>query len=122
MTMSSICSRKLARQSVSSRTSIVMCAAPVLCAVRLCMAGAAVEQALALLERARGFDRYNVAIHRDIARFQAHFGRHNAMPRTFALLTTTLTELGEEPSSETAALRASLQSLTAGNRPAWAAS
>ncbi|MFE1961524.1 bacterial transcriptional activator domain-containing protein [Streptomyces sp. NPDC059479] len=68
------------------------------------------EQALALLERARRFDRYNEAIYRDIARFQSHLGQHDAVSRTLALLTTTLTELDDEPSSETVALFTSLRS------------
>ncbi|MFM9442582.1 BTAD domain-containing putative transcriptional regulator [Streptomyces acidiscabies] len=67
------------------------------------------EEALTLLERARAFDRYNEAIYRDIARFQAHLGQHDAIPRTFALLTTVLGEIDEEPSQETQKLFESLQ-------------
>ncbi|WP_206191322.1 AfsR/SARP family transcriptional regulator, partial [Streptomyces niveiscabiei] len=59
------------------------------------------EEALTLLERARTFDRHNEAIYRDIARFQAHLGQHDAIPRTFTLLTTVLGEIDEEPSRET---------------------
>ncbi|MCT9080469.1 hypothetical protein [Streptomyces fulvoviolaceus] len=62
------------------------------------------EQALALLERARTLDRYNEAIYRDIARFQAQLGQYDAIPRTLALLTTTLDEIDDEPSRETVAL------------------
>ncbi len=62
------------------------------------------EHALALLERARTLDRYNEAIYRDIARFQAHLRRYDAIPRTLTLLTTTLAEIDEEPSRETVGL------------------
>ncbi|MFC4463968.1 hypothetical protein ACFPH6_05220 [Streptomyces xiangluensis] len=62
------------------------------------------EEALALLERARTLDRYNEAIYRDIARFQARLGQHDAIPRTLTLLTTTLAEIDNEPSRETVAL------------------
>jgi two-component SAPR family response regulator len=62
------------------------------------------EHALALLERARALDRYNEAIYRDIARFQAHLRRYDAIPRTLTLLTTTLAEIDEEPSRETVVL------------------
>ncbi|MEU6379273.1 hypothetical protein [Streptomyces sp. NPDC046909] len=61
-------------------------------------------QALALLERARTLDRYNEAIYRDIARFQAQLGQHDAISRTLALLTRTLAEIEEEPSRETKTL------------------
>ncbi|MEV7393937.1 hypothetical protein [Streptomyces sp. NPDC091215] len=74
------------------------------------------EQASALLERARALDRYNEAVYRDIARLQAHLGRQDAIPRTLALLTTTLTEIDEEPSEETIALCASLQRPRPANR------
>ncbi len=67
------------------------------------------EQALALLERARSFDRYNEVIYRDIARFQAHLGQHDAVPRTLALLTATLAELGDQPDRETLGLFELLQ-------------
>jgi hypothetical protein len=74
------------------------------------------DQALALLERARIFDRYNEAIYRGIARFQAHLGRHDAIPRTLALLTTTLAEIDDQPSPETVFLCEFLQRPRA-NRP-----
>lgn len=67
------------------------------------------DRALALLERVRRIDTYNEAIYRDIARFQAHLGRHDAVPRTFNLLTTTLASIDEQPSRETRALFAALQ-------------
>jgi DNA-binding SARP family transcriptional activator len=75
------------------------------------------EQALALLERARTFDRYNEAIYRDIARFQAHLGQRDAIPRTLALLTTTLAELDDQPSRETVALCEFLQRPRPAHRP-----
>ncbi|MFD4560501.1 BTAD domain-containing putative transcriptional regulator [Streptomyces sp. NPDC058469] len=67
------------------------------------------ERALALLERVRRIDPYNEAIYRDIARFQAHLGRHDAVPRTLHLLTTTLAGIDEQPSRETRALFVALQ-------------
>ncbi|WP_075737695.1 hypothetical protein [Streptomyces acidiscabies] len=67
------------------------------------------DEALTLLEHARTFDRHNEAIYRDIARFQAHLGQHDAIPRTLALLTTVLGEIDEEPSRETEELFETLQ-------------
>ncbi|BCL28542.1 hypothetical protein GCM10017557_34010 [Streptomyces aurantiacus] len=67
------------------------------------------EQALALLERVRTLDPYNEAVYRDIARFQSHLGRHDAVVRTFTLLTTKLAEIDEQPSQETSALYDLLQ-------------
>ncbi|QLH21825.1 hypothetical protein [Streptomyces sp. Rer75] len=67
------------------------------------------EQALDLLERARTLDRYNEVIYQEIARLQARLGHREAVTRTLALLTTTLAELGEHPSPETASLCESLQ-------------
>lgn len=69
------------------------------------------EEALRLLERARTLDRYNEALYRNIARLQARLDRHDAIHRTFALLTTTLAELGEQPSTQTTMLRESLSRL-----------
>ncbi|WP_050512439.1 BTAD domain-containing putative transcriptional regulator [Streptomyces rimosus] len=60
--------------------------------------------ALALLERVRPLDPYNEALYRDIARTQARLGRPETISRTLALLTTSLAEIGEEPSPETVAL------------------
>src|SRR5262249_33608874 len=54
------------------------------------------ERALALLEKTRTVDRYNEAIYRDIARFQAHLRQHDAIPRTLALLTSTLAEIDDQ--------------------------
>ena len=67
------------------------------------------ERALVLLERVRRIDPHNEAIYRDIARFQAHLGRHDAVPRTLHLLTTTLAGIDEQPSRETRALFVALQ-------------
>jgi DNA-binding SARP family transcriptional activator len=67
------------------------------------------EEALALLERARTLDRYNEAIYRDLARIQTRLGQDDAIPRTLTLLTTTLAEIDDEPSRETAALCDSLR-------------
>jgi hypothetical protein len=55
-------------------------------------------------------------LNRDIARFQAHLGRHDAIPRTLALLTTTLAEIDDQPSPETVSLCEFLQRPRA-NRP-----
>ncbi|HEY8982811.1 MAG TPA: hypothetical protein VIU15_24915 [Streptomyces sp.] len=67
------------------------------------------EQALALLERARTLDRYNEAVYRDIARFQALLGEYEAISRTFTLLATALAEIDDEPSRETLELHESLR-------------
>lgn len=67
------------------------------------------EQALALLERVRVLAPYNEAIYRDIARFQVHVGQQDDVARTFALLTTKLAEIDEQPSEETSALYDLLQ-------------
>ncbi|AXK35778.1 hypothetical protein DVA86_27255 [Streptomyces armeniacus] len=66
------------------------------------------EEALRMLERARELDPYNEALYQDIARLQARLGRHDAIPRTLALLTTTLAELDEQPSPQTVTLCESL--------------
>jgi DNA-binding SARP family transcriptional activator len=67
------------------------------------------ERALALLEQIRVLDRYNEAVYRDIIRLHASLRRHAAIPRTLALLTTTLAEIGQQPSRETTALVEFLQ-------------
>ncbi|TCO49648.1 LysM peptidoglycan-binding domain-containing protein [Actinocrispum wychmicini] len=56
---------------------------------------------LVLLERARKLDRYNEGIYRDIIRTQARLGQFDAIPRTLALLATTLEEIGHQPGTET---------------------
>ncbi|MEU6573604.1 hypothetical protein [Streptomyces sp. NPDC046805] len=76
------------------------------------------EQALTLLERARVLDRYNEALYCDIARLQAELDQHDAIPRTLALLTTTLAEVDDEPSPDTVALFERLQRRPPRNRQA----
>lgn len=67
------------------------------------------DRTLSLLEQARRLDPYNEAIYRDIVRVQARLGQHAAIPRTLALLTSTLTELDQRPSRDTIALCEFLQ-------------
>jgi DNA-binding SARP family transcriptional activator len=67
------------------------------------------EQALALLERARVLDPYNEALYRAIGRLQARLGHWDAIPRTHALLTTTLADIDEQPSASTFAFFMALQ-------------
>ncbi|MEV6831251.1 hypothetical protein [Amycolatopsis sp. NPDC051102] len=67
------------------------------------------ETALVLLERARKFDRYNEGVYRDIIRIQARLGQYAAIPRTVALLTTTLAEIDQQVSAETLNLADFLQ-------------
>jgi len=68
------------------------------------------ERHLQLLERARLLDRYNEDIYRDIMRVQAELGLIDAIPRTLALLATTLGDNNEHPTAETVALAHALQS------------
>ncbi|WP_285500668.1 BTAD domain-containing putative transcriptional regulator [Actinokineospora sp. NBRC 105648] len=67
------------------------------------------DQKLVVLEQIRGMDPYNEAVYEDIMRVQAQTGHHHAIPRTLALLTTTLAEIGEVPSRSTVALEESLR-------------
>ncbi|GAB3474255.1 hypothetical protein GCM10027521_02350 [Amycolatopsis cihanbeyliensis] len=67
------------------------------------------ETMLTLLERARKLDCYNEGVYRDIIRAQARLGQYAAIPRTLALLTTTLDEIGQHPSGDTLNLAAFLQ-------------
>ena len=67
------------------------------------------DRALVLLEHARTLDRYNEAVYCDIAQIQAELGQSDSVARTYALLTSTLTELDDEPAPETAALFESLE-------------
>jgi len=67
------------------------------------------ERHLQLLEQARLLDRYNEDIYRDIMRVQAELGLIDAIPRTVALLTTTLAENNDHPTLETIALAHRLQ-------------
>jgi DNA-binding SARP family transcriptional activator len=64
---------------------------------------------LTLLERTRKLDRYNEGVYRDIIRTQAGLGQYAAIPRTLALLTTTLDEIGQHPSPDTLNLADFLQ-------------
>ncbi|MGB3441135.1 MAG: BTAD domain-containing putative transcriptional regulator [Actinophytocola sp.] len=64
---------------------------------------------LTMLERTRKLDRYNEGIYRDIIRTQARLGHYAAIPRTLALLTTTLDEIGQHPSADTLNLADFLQ-------------
>jgi DNA-binding SARP family transcriptional activator len=59
------------------------------------------ETMLTLLERTRTRDRYNEGVYRDIIRIQARLGQYAAIPRTLALLTATLDDIGQHPSSDT---------------------
>lgn len=59
------------------------------------------QQTLDLLEWARELDPNNDLLYRDIMRVQDRLGRADAIPRTLALLTARLAELGEQPMPET---------------------
>lgn len=76
------------------------------------------ETALVLLERARKLDPYNESIYRDIIRTQARLGQYDAIPRTLALLGSTLDDIGQQPSSDTLNLAEFLQ--RRGTRPSAA--
>ena len=67
------------------------------------------ETMLALLERTRKLDRYNEGVYRDIIRTQARLGQYATIPRTLALLTTTLDEIDQHPSADTLNLADFLQ-------------
>ncbi|MET8763051.1 hypothetical protein [Lentzea sp. NPDC004782] len=67
------------------------------------------EMTLSLLEHTRKLDRYNEGVYRDIIRTQARLGQYAAIPRTIALLTTTLDEIDQEPSTDTLNLAEFLQ-------------
>ena len=67
------------------------------------------ETMLVLLERTRKLDRYNEGVYRDIIRTQARLGQYAALPRTLALLTATLDEVGQHPSGDTLNLADFLQ-------------
>lgn len=73
------------------------------------------RQALELLETARARDPYNEALYGDIMRVQRRLRQADAITRTLNLLTTRLAELGETPSTDTAALAKALQQ--AASRP-----
>lgn len=76
------------------------------------------EAMLVLLERTRKLDRYNEGVYRDIIRTQARLGQYDAIPRTLAVLATTLDDIGQEPSSETRNLGEFLQRRGSTRRPA----
>lgn len=61
-------------------------------------------QVLVLLEQARKLDRYNEGTYRDIMRAQARLGQHSGIPRTLALLTASLEEIDQRPTSDSVAL------------------
>lgn len=73
------------------------------------------DTGLVLLERARKLDRYNESIYRDLIRVQARLGQYDAIPRALALLTSTLDEIGQRPSTDTLNLAEFLQ--RRGTRP-----
>ncbi|MFX0581124.1 AfsR/SARP family transcriptional regulator [Nocardia nepalensis] len=59
------------------------------------------RRTLDLLEAAIVRDPHNELIYRDILRLHARLGEHDAIDRTMALLTRRLTEIGEQPTTET---------------------
>ncbi|WP_168200985.1 BTAD domain-containing putative transcriptional regulator [Allokutzneria sp. NRRL B-24872] len=67
------------------------------------------EGTLVWLERARVLDPYNDGIYRDIVRTQARLGQQSAIPRTLALLTRALDDIGQTPSADTLNFVAALQ-------------
>lgn len=75
------------------------------------------ETMLTLLERTRKLDRYNEGVYRDIIRTQARLDQYAAIPRTLALLTTTLDEIGQRPSADTFNLADFLQRRGSTRRP-----
>lgn len=75
------------------------------------------ETMLTLLERTRKLDRYNEGVYRDIIRTQARLGQYAAIPRTLALLTATLDEIGQPPSGDTLNLADFLQRRGSTRRP-----
>lgn len=72
---------------------------------------------LTLLERTRKLDRYNEGVYRDIIRTQARLDQYAAIPRTLALLTTTLDEIDQRPSADTLNLADFLQRRGGTRRP-----
>lgn len=62
------------------------------------------EARLEILEQMRLLDPYNESVYRDIIRAQRELGREESIPRTIALLTASLAEIGESPTSETTSL------------------
>lgn len=76
------------------------------------------ETMLMLLERTRKLDRYNEGIYRDIIRTQARLGQYDAIPRTLALLATTLADINQQPDADTLNLADFLQRRGSTRRPA----
>jgi DNA-binding SARP family transcriptional activator len=76
------------------------------------------EARLALLERCRRLDRFNESIYRDIIRTQAQLSQFDAIPRTLALLATTLDEIDQHTSSDTTNLADFLHRRAVSLRPA----
>lgn len=75
------------------------------------------EATLALLERIRALDRFNEGVYRDIMRTQAILGQYSAIPRTLALLTTTLDEIDQQPTTGTISLADFLQRRSTARHP-----
>ncbi|WP_433264756.1 BTAD domain-containing putative transcriptional regulator [Actinosynnema sp. CS-041913] len=75
------------------------------------------DTSLTLLERTRKLDRYNEGVYRDIICAQARLDQYAAIPRTLALLTTTLDEIGQRPSADTLNLADFLQRRGSTRRP-----
>jgi DNA-binding SARP family transcriptional activator len=67
------------------------------------------EYTLDLLETAREFDPHNELLYRDIMRLQDRLDRHDAIPRTLALLSTRMAEVGDKPTPQALDLAARLQ-------------
>ena len=62
------------------------------------------QEALDVLETARGLDPYNEQLYRDIMRLQQRLGRVSSIGHTLALLTSRLAEIDQTPEPATAAL------------------
>jgi DNA-binding SARP family transcriptional activator len=76
------------------------------------------ETKLMLLERTRKLDHYNEGIYRNIIRTQARLGQYDAIPRTLALLATTLADIHQRPDADTLNLADFLQRRGSTRRPA----
>ncbi|MBB5155918.1 LysM peptidoglycan-binding domain-containing protein [Saccharopolyspora phatthalungensis] len=70
------------------------------------------EYTLDLLETAREFDPHNELLYRDIMRLQERLDRHDAIPRTLALLSARMAEVGDKPTAQALDLAARLQHRT----------
>jgi DNA-binding SARP family transcriptional activator len=62
------------------------------------------QEALDVLEAARGLDSYNEQLYRDIMRLQQRLGRGSSIGHTLALLTSRLAEIDQMPDPATTAL------------------